>query len=239
MSESDSTSNSNYVVGNYIISEPPIGQGGFGKVYKAQHMHLDKQVCIKIVQSNHLSEDLEHLLLREARVLNELDHKNIVHLQDLTIKDNQIYMIMDYVDGGDLATALKNAPAPLPLDEVDHILEQIADGLHYAHQKHIIHRDLKPHNILRYKDGRVVIADFGLAKVIDATRSQSSQSHLNNAGTPAYMAPEHFAGQADYSSDLYSLGIIAYQLFTKTLPFTGTDTQIRDGQCHKAPPTLA
>ena len=238
MSESASTSNSNYVVGNYIISGPPIGQGGFGKVYKAQHMHLDKQVCIKIVQSNHLSEDLEHLLLREAQVLNKLDHKNIVHLQDLTIKDNQIYMIMDYIDGGDLATTLKNAPVPLPLDEVDHILEQIADGLHYAHQKHIIHRDLKPHNILRYKDGRVVIADFGLAKVIDATLSQSSQSHLNNAGTPAYMAPEHFAGQADYSSDLYSLGVIAYQLLTKHLPFTGTEMQIRDGQCHKAPPPL-
>ena len=236
MTESGSTSESSYIIGNYIIGER-IGEGGFGKVYKAQHMYLDRQVCIKLVPSNDANEDLENTLSREAQVLNTLKHKNIVYLHDLIIKNNQIAMVMDYIDGGDLAATLKNASTPLSFDEVDRIIEQIAEGLHYAHQQHIIHRDLKPHNILLRKDGNVVIADFGLAKVIDTARSQSFQSLLSYAGTPAYMAPEHFAGQADYSSDLYSLGVIAYQLLTKQLPFGG-GSQAEEGHRHKAPPPL-
>ncbi len=236
MTESSSISNLSYVIGNYVIGER-IGEGGFGKVYKAQHMHLDRQVCIKLVPSDDTSEDLENTISREAQVLNALEHKNIVYLYDLIIKNNQVAMVMDYIDGGDLAATLKNASALLPLDEVDRIIEQIAEGLHYAHQQHIIHRDLKPHNILLRKDGSVVIADFGLAKVIDTARSQSFQSRLSYAGTPAYMAPEHFAGQADYGSDLYSLGVIAYQLFTKQLPFGG-GSQAEEGHRHKTPPPL-
>ncbi len=243
MVELEHTTTSKSFIGDYILGEP-IGKGGFGQVYKAQHRYLKKQACIKIIRSDHQSDEvLAEALWQEGQVLSQLDHKHIVRLQTLTVKDNQIHLIMDYIDGGDLATFFKEAPGPLPVEEVDDIIRQIADGLHYAHQQQVIHRDLKLPNILRDKDGRVVIADFGLAKVIkvlDTARSQtqSSQSVLGNAGTPAYMAPEHFAGRPEYRSDLYSLGVITYQLLTKRLPFTGNWAQMEEGHCHKPPPPL-
>lgn len=238
MAETENTSSSRPLVGDYIMGEC-IGQGGCGKVYKAQHRYLKKTACIKIIRSDHQSDDLADLLWREADVLNKLDHKHIVHLQNLTIQDDQIYLIMDYVDGGDLATILKNAGGPLPVAEVDTIINQIADGLHYAHKQQIIHRDLKPQNILRYKeDGRVVIADFGLAKVIDTALTQTFQSGFNMAGTPIYMAPEQLEGKPSYASDLYSLGVITYQLLTNRTPFVGNLAQVQEGHLRKDPPAL-
>jgi eukaryotic-like serine/threonine-protein kinase len=199
---SEDTSISGRLIDNYIRGEL-IGEGGFGKVYKAQHRYLEKQACIKIIRSDHRSENLASFLVHEAQVLTKLDHTNIVRLIDLTIQDDQIYLIMDYIDGGDLVAHLENSSGPLPVEEVDDIIKQIAAGLHYAHQKQIIHRDLKPQNILRDKSGRIVIADFGLAKVLDNARSQTSQSSgMGHAGTPHYMAPEHWDGKAEYRSDL-------------------------------------
>src|SRR5579859_6000000 len=234
MVELENTSSTNHLIGDYLIGEV-IACGGFGTVYKAQHRYLNKPACIKVIRSGSQSEELADLLWREAEILNAFDNKHIVRLQTLTIKDNQIYLIMDYVDGGDLATVLKNTSGPLPLEDVGGIINQIANGLHYAHQQRIIHRDLKPQNILRYKDGRVVIADFGLAKALDTSRSQISQSDLSYAGTPAYMAPEHFEGEPGYASDLYSLGVIAYELLTKRLPFLD---DFHERHRHQPPPSL-
>jgi tRNA A-37 threonylcarbamoyl transferase component Bud32 len=204
---------------NYRIVDL-IGQGGFGKVYKAEHQYIDKQACIKIIRPDQQSEGLASLLVQEAQMLAKLDHTNIVRVIDLTVQDDQIYLIMDYIDGGDIAALLRDASGPLDVDEVERIIGQIASGLHYIHQKQIIHRDLKPHNILCGKDGHVVIADFGLAKVLDSALSQTTQTlGLSRAGTGPYMAPEHLEGKPEYRSDLYSLGVIAYQLLTNRLPF--------------------
>ncbi|QBD82815.1 hypothetical protein EPA93_45380 [Ktedonosporobacter rubrisoli] len=237
MPETSNESSTRYGIGSYIKGEY-IGEGGFGRVYKARHKHLDREDCIKELQYDRLSEDQENSVLREGHILNKLEHKNIVRLRDLVVQDNKIYMIMAYVDGGNLTEFLKNTPDSLSLDKIDTIIQQIADGLYYLHNEHhIIHRDLKPHNILRYSDDTIVIADFGLAKVIDTADIQSSYSRLGNAGTPAYMAPEHIMGQATYSSDLYSLGVIAYQLLTRQTPFGG-GVKAKEGHLHKAPPAL-
>ncbi len=131
MTDSSKTGNSNGIIGNYMLGDF-IGEGSFGKVYKAWHLYLNKQICIKIVQSDLLNEELENALWSEAQVLQALDHKNIVRLQDLTIQNNQICMLIDYVDGGDLATTMETEASPLPLSEADYILGQIAEGLHYA-----------------------------------------------------------------------------------------------------------
>nr|BBH85387.1 hypothetical protein KTC_01380 [Thermosporothrix sp. COM3] len=227
------------IVSDYIIEEK-IGQGGFGAVYRARHRHLKRVACVKVVHKNSQAKDLAEFLKREAHVLNELDHRNIVRLQTFTIEEEQIYLVMDYIDGGDLNSLLKKTTGPLPIEEVDDIIGQIATGLHYAHQRQVIHRDLKPHNILRDKQGRIVIGDFGLAKFLDVALHHTFQAAPDdNAGTPLYMAPEHFNGQPDYSSDLYSLGVIAYQLLTRHLPFTGNNWfQLRDAHCNKQPPPL-
>ncbi len=238
---SESTSTSTPFIGDDYMIEELIEEGGFGKVYKARHKVLGP-VCIKTIRSDHQGEDLIDFLLREAKVMNQLNHKHIVRLHTLTSKGDQIYLIMDFVDGGDLATVLKDAAGPLPLEEVDAIINQIAEGLYYAHQLRIIHRDLKLRNILRYKDGRVVIGDFGLAKKVldlDNAHTQTFQSGSGIiSGTPGYMAPEHFAGKPEYRSDLYSLGIIAYELLANRRPFIGNLAEVMEGHRDRTPPSL-
>ncbi len=240
MVDLEDTGNSTSVrlIGSYY-REDLIGQGGFGKVYKARHHILGSNACIKVIHPDQRGDNLA-VLVREAEVLTKLDHPNIVRVLDLTIEDdNQIALLLEYIDGGDLLALLKSVPGPFALEDAVKILDQVAAGLQYVHQQNIIHRDLKPQNILRKKSGDVVIADFGLAKVRDNVRSQNAQSSgIDRAGTPYYMAPEHWDGKAEYRSDLYSLGIIAYQLLTKHLPFTGNLTQVRVGHCKRKPPSL-
>jgi serine/threonine protein kinase len=232
----ENPSSSEKLYGSYILGEQ-IGRGGFGKVYKARHSILQTPACIKILSPNQQGDDLDGVL-REALILTALRHDHIVRFIDLNKKDGQIYLIMEYIDGGDLASALKQAPDPFPLEEVDALIQQIADGLHYLHQNHIIHRDLKLANILREKSGRVIIADFGLAKWFDPDNTQALQSGRAGAGTPAYMAPEQCLGKPEYRSDLYSLGVIAYELLTKQRPFTGEPLQVMRKHVEDDPPPL-
>jgi len=144
MEELESANSSVRVVGDYIVEEF-IGKGGFGTVYKAHHRHIEREACAKVVQSR--SEEFNASLLYEANVLNRLNHKHIVRLHTVTIENDEIYLIMDYIDGGSLFHLLRSTSAPLPLDEVSRIIGQIAEGLHYLHQEQIIHLDLKQHNI--------------------------------------------------------------------------------------------
>jgi serine/threonine protein kinase/RecA/RadA recombinase len=236
MDQTENSASSQIVAEKYRL-RGEIGKGGFGRVYKAEHTYLQKLVAVKV---SHSESDamLKDALIREGKVLNQLKHDNIVYLQDLTFDGNQICLIMDYIDGGDLRALLKEAPDPLALEAVDEIIKQIAAGLTYLHQKGIIHRDLKPHNILRDKSGHLFITDFGLARVLDTTSTLGTQSMLGAAGTPAYMAPEQFAGRPDRRSDLYSLGVITYQLLTKRLPFPGDHLQAKNGHRYQSPPSL-
>ena len=233
------SSSSVKLLGEYII-EGFIGKGGFGEVYKAQHRLLGNHVAIKFLRPEYRDESLIGLLVREGQMLTKLHHDNIVRIWGLDIDaDDRIYLVMDYMDDGDLIALLRNADSPLPVEDVERIISQVANGLHYIHQQNIIHRDLKPENILRDKKGRIVITDFGLAKVRDSTLSRATQlTTMARAGTPAYMAPEHWDGKAEYRSDLYSLGIITYLLLTNHLPFTGSEAQMEKGHRQNVPPSL-
>jgi serine/threonine protein kinase len=231
MDQTENSASSQFLARDYIRIEK-IGEGAFGQVYKARHPILETLFAIKVarLESNRA---LQAVLIQEGQVLGQLDHPNIVRLRGLTFDSNQICLIMDFIDGGDLKALLKQASHCLPLEVVDEIVKQIAVGLNYLHDKGIIHRDLKPHNILRDKNGHIFITDFGLAKVRDAVSTGGAQSMLGAAGTPAYMAPEQFAGRPERRSDLYSLGVITYQLLAKRLPFT---EHVEIGHCHQSPP---
>jgi serine/threonine protein kinase len=235
----DSSSNSGNMLGDYVDKES-LGEGGQGVVFKARHRRLGNDVVLKFLLAKYQNANSDSMLLREGQALVKLNHRNILRVFGLHEDDNgRFYLVTEYMDGGDLDAYLKRAAGPLPIEEVTNIVSQVAEGLRYIHEHNYIHRDLKPKNIFRDKSGRIVIADFGLAKNSVAAPGQTSQlSRKAVVGTPPYMAPEQWGGQADQRSDLYSLGIIIYQLLTGQLPFTGNLVQIERGHRLNAPPSL-
>ena len=204
----------------------PIGAGGMGEVYKARDTRLDRIVAIK-VSKEQFSERFE----REARTVAALNHPNICILHDV----GPNYLVMEYVEG----EPLKAAP---PVDRVMQYALQIADGVAAAHSKGIVHRDLKPGNILVTPDGRVKILDFGLATLqapapTDATLTRGLTDPGTAVGTIGYMSPEQARGEAvDARSDLWSMGVIFYELLTGVRPFEGTtQAVIFEGILSKTP----
>ena len=215
------------VAGRYLILEL-LGEGGMARVYVARHVHLDKRVALKVLApKSHVPQAAERFL-REARTMADLDHPNVVGVTDFgETDDGLLYLVMEYVDGEDLATTLV-CSGPMPWPRVKHIVLQIARGLGRAHENGVIHRDVKPDNILRVAgeadEDFVKVLDFGIAHV---TRS-SSTGRLTRTGavfgTPEYMAPEQQrTGKIDHRVDIYALGIIAYELLTGDVPFTADD----------------
>ncbi|MDQ6661326.1 MAG: serine/threonine protein kinase, partial [Chloroflexota bacterium] len=211
----------NKQIGNYrVISE--VASGAFGRVYLAQHVLLTKRiVAIKLLHSTHLGSPGEReSFLQEAQFLEQLKHPYILPIIDVSIEEGFPYLVAEYAANGSLRNKIKScAPHLLPLREILTILTQIGQALHYAHQQHIIHRDLKPENILFNAKNEVLLADFGLATSV----STASMKHVDNAGTPRYMAPEQFQGNISKESDQYALACIAYELFTGHQPFTDPD----------------
>lgn len=227
--ESENTSSSEHFILQYI-KEEYIGKGGFGVVYKGRHRYLNKgPVCIKVNRPDKQSEELTQELIHEANILASLKHDHIVPLVDLFPIRGEFYMIMTYIDGGDLSQVLSQTKDPFPIDEINHMIAQIADGLHFVHQNNIIHRDLKPQNILRDTKGNYFLADFGIAKVLDTMHGQAPLASQSIVGTKPYMAPEQFEGKADYRSDLYSLGVITFQLLTRRLPLPYDENYLQKG----------
>ena len=194
-----------------------IGQGGMGVVYKARQRNLDRIVALKVL-SPHLSEDPEFVerFTREAKALAQLSHPNIVGIHDSGIHDRVPYLVMEYIDGTPLRGLLGSAK--LPPDRALEVIPQICDALQYAHAHGIVHRDIKPENILIDRQGRVKIADFGLAK-LSVEQSRITQSGYV-MGTPRYMAPEQFepSGRVDHRADIYSLGVVFYEMLTGEVP---------------------
>ncbi len=215
-----------------------LGQGGFGVVYHAQHLLLNRPQAIKILLEQHFTNPkFRERFLREARTLAALDHPNIVHVDDFGLEGSHAFLVMPYIGGGTLQGTLKARRGPLGLNEVWRALEQIGAALDYAHARHVVHLDLKPLNLLLHEDGRLLLTDFGLAHLMEQGAVEGGTSLA--FGTPSYMSPEHFDGQPGQQSDVYALGVILYQMLTGRLPFEGsTPRAILLKVLAEAPPPL-
>mgnify|MGYP001569791874 CR=1 FL=1 len=207
-------------IGGYEVVEQ-IGAGGMGVVYKARQPHLDRFVALKVLP-RHLAEqpDFEERFRREAKALASLSHANIVGVHDYGIADGISYLVMEYVDGVNLRSILREKR--LMPEEAIRIVPQLCDALEYAHGEGIVHRDIKPENILIDKRGRVKVADFGLAKILGGEGAQGRSITRTEAvmGTPSYMAPEQLedAKRVDHRADIYSMGVVFYEMLTGELP---------------------
>jgi serine/threonine protein kinase len=209
---------------NYMITDP-IGRGSMGSISKAIQKSLDRYVAVKLINP-HLSDDPHHIrrLEREAKSAARLKHMNVMEIIDFGREDSQYYIVVEYIDGPSLAQILQRVPM-LPLEVVIATVMQTLNGLEHAHNKGIIHRDIKPENIMFTRSGIAKITDFGVAHI---TRQPSiTQADMNIIGTPHYMSPEQADGkEIDNRSDLFSVGVMLYQLLTNTLPFDGDNIAV-------------
>jgi predicted Ser/Thr protein kinase len=201
-----------------------IGRGGMGVVYRARQKNLDRPVALKVLSPElATAPGFAQRFAREARAMARLSHPNIVAVHDFGIVDNAgvelCYFTMEYVDGSNLRGLLKQLSSAQALA----IIPQVCEALQYAHDIGIIHRDVKPENILVDKKGRVKIADFGLAKLLQQAKSATDYTLTQGGlvmGTPSYMAPEQLERptEVDHRADLYSLGVVFYEMLTGQLP---------------------
>ncbi len=199
-----------------VISE--LGRGGMGVVYKAEDTKLERPVALKFLAA-HATEDPENRarFLREAKAAARLDHPNICPIYEIDEADGQTFLAMAYLEGQTLKD--KIAERPLKVDEALDIAIQIAQGLKAAHEKEITHRDIKPANLMLSKQGQVRIMDFGLAQLAEGSKLTKTRTLL---GTPAYMSPEQTQrSPTDRRTDVWSLGVVIYEMVTGRLPFAG------------------
>jgi tRNA A-37 threonylcarbamoyl transferase component Bud32 len=207
-------------LGRYHIIEP-LGQGGMASVYKAFDTTLERNVAIKIIRTDtQVSGEQAQFLKRferEAKALAQLDHPYILKVLDYGEQAGIPYLVMPFVEGGTLKEKMGQ---PMPYPEAAALLAPIARALEYAHQSKIIHRDVKPANILISRSGAPILSDFGIAKMIESGESTQLTATGVGIGTPDYMAPEQWLGKADPHTDMYSLGIVFFQMVTGHLPFT-------------------
>lgn len=198
-----------------------IGEGGMGVVYKARQVKLDRPVALKLIRPELASEPaFADRFTREARAMARLNHPNLVMIHDFGEAGGVYYLVMELVDGGDLRQALR--AGPLSVEEALVTALQVCDALRYAHEQGVVHRDIKPENILRDRRGRVKIADFGLAKLLEPPSGVASLTASRHVmGTPHYMAPEQMEGAkpVDHRADVYSVGVLLYEMLTGQVPF--------------------
>src|SRR5215208_4487715 len=210
---------SGQMLGPYrIITQ--IGKGGMANVYKAYQASVDRYVAIKVLPRQ-LAESQEFATRfhQEARIIAKLEHSHILPVFDYGESDGVAYFVMRYLEAGTLKDKME-AGRPLPLNEIDRIFTQLADALSYAHSHGVVHRDLKPANALIDSFGNVFLTDFGIAKLLESASPRLTQTDAI-MGTPAYISPEQAQGQpVDQRSDIYSLGIILYEMVTGSVPFT-------------------
>jgi len=196
-----------------------IGVGGMAVVYKARDARLDRLVAIKVIRKGQIrADDLPQLLQRfdrEAHALAHLSHPNIVKIHDYGKFEGMPYFVMEYLAGGTLKSRMTER---VPWAQSARLLAPIAAALQYAHKRGIIHRDVKPANVLLTETGQALLSDFGIAKLLENVETSGLTEVGGGIGTPEYMAPEQWVGQAVPQTDVYALGIVLYQMITGRLP---------------------
>lgn len=204
-------------VGKYLITEV-IDEGGWGIVYKGVHQFLKLPVAIKMLKhAMAMHPDFTKKFENEAHVVARLNHPNIVRVYDIEHLYRTVFIVMEYLSGCSLKDILRTMPSP-SFPRMLNLLIQVSHGLEYAHRESIVHQDIKPANIFVEEGDRAKIVDFGLACPVGAGED------LDLAGTPFYMAPEQISGDpVDERTDIYSLGITAFEMFTGQKPFAGPD----------------
>jgi tetratricopeptide (TPR) repeat protein/predicted Ser/Thr protein kinase len=231
---------------HYNVMES-LGAGGMGEVYRARDSRLNRDVAIKVLPSDRsLSDTARHRFQREAMAASALNHPNIITIYEINSEDNTDFIVMEYVRGATLSSLLKKR---LNVEEAVRYGVQIADALAKAHAAGIIHRDLKPGNVMITDDGLVKVLDFGLAKFEDTAASPGSDSDSDVTkqftltqpgmvtGTVAYMSPEQARGErVDARSDIFSFGIVLFEMVSGHLPFTGANSIAVLHNLHFSPP---
>jgi serine/threonine protein kinase/Tfp pilus assembly protein PilF len=204
-------------VSHYKILEK-LGEGGMGVVYKAEDTKLKRTVALKFLPSKALgTEEEEKRFLNEAQAAAALNHPNIATIHEIDEFEGDTYIVMEYVEGENLKEKINSGP--IKIDKAIDIAIQVAEGLQHAHKKEIVHRDIKSDNIMLTEDGQVKIMDFGLAKKTGATMVTKEGTTL---GTAAYMSPEQARGETvDFRTDIWSLGVVLYEMLTGQMPFKG------------------
>ncbi|MEU3430541.1 protein kinase domain-containing protein [Streptomyces gardneri] len=198
-----------------------IGRGGMGEVWRGHDLSLNRPVAVKVLLGAEANEEIVARFRREALIGARLQHPGITIVHDIGHHDGQLFIVMELLDGEDLAQALGRSLGGLPVHEVFRLAVQAVEALAAAHEAGVVHRDLKPGNLFVLSTGRLKICDFGIARPADATAGLTQTGRV--FGTPAYMAPEQWRGeQVDARSDLYSLGCVVYALLTGAPPF-GSD----------------
>jgi serine/threonine protein kinase len=211
---------------NYEL-ESEVGRGGMGIVYCARDKRLKREIAIKVLPPElSFRSDIRQRFLREAETAAQLNHPNIVPIYTVEEKDNLVYFVMSYIKGDNLGQRLQQH-GPIAPVEVRRILREVADALSYAHNRNVIHRDIKPDNIIiDAETGRAMVTDFGIARALTDSGDSRLTATGMAIGTPAYMSPEQSAGDSaiDGRSDLYSLGVVGYQMLCGQPPFVANNT---------------
>ncbi|GHO44148.1 serine/threonine protein kinase [Ktedonospora formicarum] len=232
-------------LGNYTL-EKLIGKGGMSAVYLVQQKRPARSVAIKVLRTEAKNQANYAAFLarfqREADIIAKLEHINIIPIYEYGEQDQQAYLVMPYISGGSLSSLLAKQ-GRLGVHQALNFMSQAASALDYAHSQHVIHRDLKPSNFLLYPDGRLVLADFGIARLTEEVED-GEHTTLTTAGTilgtPAYMSPEALRGEAvDGRADIYALGVVFYQMLSGEIPFKGeSHFAIVDKHLHETFPPL-
>jgi serine/threonine-protein kinase len=228
--------------GRYRI-EAPLGAGGVGKVYRARHLALDREVALKVLRKQHNEHwGSRQRFEREARALGTLTHPHIVAVTDFGIEEDVPFLVMELLEGESLESRLRAGPLDQGL--AHRCAQELLAGLGFVHERGLVHRDIKPGNIFleRTEQGspRVKLLDFGLAKLVvpgtDANLTRSGEVF----GTPAYMAPEQVTGEAvDARTDVYAAGLVLFEMFAGRRPFVGGDSELLRQQLVEPLPRLA
>lgn len=225
------------MLGPYQITSQ-IGKGGMATVYKAYQPSMDRYVALKVVAGQFVGDPtFMDRFRQEARVIARLEHPHILPVYDFGESDGTPYMVMRFLEAGTLTERLD--AGLLTLEEIDHIFSQLTDALGYAHEKGVIHRDIKPSNAMLDNRGDVFLTDFGIAKIIEGSAGLTATGAIT--GTPSYMSPEQAQGKkVDQRSDIYSLGIMLFEMLTGRVPFEAeTPMAVLFRQIQDPPPPLS